>query len=265
MVAQPPPRRPSPRYIASMSALPRTADVVVVGGGIVGLTVALELRRRRPRARIVLLDKERRLGMHASGRNSGVLHAGFYYSADSLKAKLTRDGNQRLAGWCDEHGVTVRRCGKLVVARNEAEHAGLDTLLERGRANGVPLEAIDEAEALRIEPLARTAGRALWSPSTRGRRSTRGHGRDEPHMPSARGSPSIAAPPGAHDGDDASSPAPARSSPATSSTPRACTPIASHRPTASATGCASSPSAAPTSTRLRARPRSTCTSTPCQI
>lgn len=148
------------------AALPRSADVVVVGGGIVGLTIALELRRRRPSARIVLLEKERRLGTHASGRNSGVLHAGFYYTADSLKAKLTRDGNRRLAAWCDEHGVAVRRCGKLVVAKSEAEHAGLDTLLERGRHNGVPLEAIDEDEARRIEPQVRTVGRALWSPST---------------------------------------------------------------------------------------------------
>ena len=150
----------------SAADLPRTADVVVVGGGIVGLTLALELRSRRPTARIVLLEKERRLGEHASGRNSGVLHAGFYYTADSLKAKLTRDGNRRLAAWCDEHGVAVRRCGKLVVARSEAEHQGLDLLLERGRANAVPLELIDENEAHRIEPRARTAGRALWSPST---------------------------------------------------------------------------------------------------
>ncbi|HHH27484.1 MAG TPA: L-2-hydroxyglutarate oxidase [Polyangiaceae bacterium] len=147
-------------------ALPRTADVVVVGGGIVGLTIARELRRRRPTARIILLEKEPHLGSHASGRNSGVLHAGFYYTADSLKAKLTGDGNRRLAAWCDEHGVAVRRCGKLVVAKSELEHAGLDTLLERARQSKVPLESIDEEEARRIEPRARTVGRALWSPST---------------------------------------------------------------------------------------------------
>ncbi len=146
--------------------LPRTADVVVVGGGIVGLTVARELRRRRPGARIVLLEKEHELGAHASGRNSGVLHAGFYYTADSLKARLTRDGNRRLAAWCDEHDVAVRRCGKLVVATSEDDHAGLDTLLERGRANGVALESIDPTEARRIEPHAKTVGRALFSPDT---------------------------------------------------------------------------------------------------
>jgi (S)-2-hydroxyglutarate dehydrogenase len=146
--------------------LPPSADVVIVGGGIVGLTIALELRHRRPTASIVVIEKEHAVGMHASGRNSGVLHAGFYYTADSLKAKLTRDGNRRLAAWCDEHGVPLRRCGKLVVARDASEHAGLDLLLERAALNGVPLEAVDEADARRIEPRIRTAGRALWSPTT---------------------------------------------------------------------------------------------------
>ena len=146
--------------------LPRRCDVVVVGAGVVGLTIALELRRRHPTSRIVVLEKETRAGAHASGRNSGVLHAGFYYSADSLKARLTRDGNRRLAEWCEEHDVPVRRSGKLVVARSQADHAGLDELLRRGKQNGVELEEVDEDEAHRIEPLARTAGRALYSPTT---------------------------------------------------------------------------------------------------
>ncbi len=146
--------------------LPRTCDFVVVGAGVVGLTIALELRRRHPHTRIVVLDKETRAGMHASGRNSGVLHAGFYYTADSLKAALTRDGNKRLSAWCREHDVPLRQTGKLVVARSEAEHAGLDELLRRARLNGVELEDIDEDEARRIEPRARTVGRALFSPST---------------------------------------------------------------------------------------------------
>jgi (S)-2-hydroxyglutarate dehydrogenase len=149
-----------------MVELPRTADFVVVGGGVVGLTIALELRRRQPDAAIVVLEKEPRAGEHQSGRNSGVLHAGFYYAADSLKARLCRDGNRRMQTWCDEQGIAVRRCGKLVVARIEAEHARLDELASRARANGVRLEPVDEADACRIEPLARTVGRALWSPTT---------------------------------------------------------------------------------------------------
>jgi L-2-hydroxyglutarate oxidase len=143
-----------------------TADFAIVGGGVVGLTVALEVRRRHPAARIVVLEKEARCGEHASGRNSGVLHAGFYYPADSLKARLCREGNRRLADFAEEHGVPLLRCGKVVVARSEAEHAGLDTLLERGRSAGVDIESIDEDDLRRLEPRARTVGRALHTPAT---------------------------------------------------------------------------------------------------
>ncbi len=141
-------------------------DILVIGGGIVGLAVALEARRRMGAARIVVLEKEAGCGLHASGRNSGVLHAGFYYTAESLKARLCREGNRRLTEYCVERGLPIRRCGKLVVARDETEHAGLDELLRRGKANGVELAGVDEAEAREIEPRVRTAGRALWSPTT---------------------------------------------------------------------------------------------------
>ncbi len=146
--------------------LGRTTDVLVVGGGIVGLTVALAIRARHPSTRIELVEKESRWGAHASGRNSGVLHAGFYYSADSLKARFSREGAAALARWCEERGLPLRRCGKLVVARSEADHAGLDELLRRARSNGVPLDEVDEQSARRIEPRVRTVGRALWSPSS---------------------------------------------------------------------------------------------------
>lgn len=143
-----------------------TCDVLVVGGGIVGLNLALEARRRRPGARVVVLEKEDRLAAHASGRNSGVLHAGFYYASDTLKARFTREGNRRMKAFCRERGLPLRACGKLVVCRDASEHGALDRLLERGRANGVELEAVDEEEAREIEPRARTAGRGLWSPAT---------------------------------------------------------------------------------------------------
>lgn len=143
-----------------------TADVAVVGGGVVGLAMADALLAARPGSTVVVLDKERHLGEHASGRNSGVLHAGFYYSPDSLKAQLTRRGNVLLHEFCDEHGVPVRRCGKVVVTRSEAELPALDELLSRALANDVPVEPVDEGQARELEPLARTVGRALWSPTT---------------------------------------------------------------------------------------------------
>jgi (S)-2-hydroxyglutarate dehydrogenase len=150
----------------AVSDLPRSCDFLVVGAGVVGLTIALALRRRHPGASIVVVEKERAVGEHASGRNSGVLHAGFYYSADSLKARLTRVGNERLTAWCGERGVEVRRCGKLVVARDERDLPGLDELARRGARNGVPLEGVTAAEALHLEPWAQTHERALFSPTT---------------------------------------------------------------------------------------------------
>jgi L-2-hydroxyglutarate oxidase LhgO len=143
-----------------------TSDFLVIGGGIIGISVARELKRRYADTRVTVIEKENRLGEHASGRNSGVLHAGFYYTADSLKAKFTRDGNVELTRFCDERGIPLNRCGKLVVAQNEPEHAGLDELLRRGQANGVALQAVDEKTAREIEPRAITYGRALFSPST---------------------------------------------------------------------------------------------------
>lgn len=141
-------------------------DYLVIGGGVVGLSVARELRRRDSSARITVLEKEPRVGVHASGRNSGVLHAGFYYSPDSLKARFTRTGNERLTEYCIDRGLPIRRCGKLVVARSEEELPRLDELARRGAANGVPLQVISAAEARSIEPRARVFERAIWSPTT---------------------------------------------------------------------------------------------------
>ena len=95
-----------------------------------------------------------------------MLHAGFYYTSDSLKARFAREGNQQLTAYCVNRGLPINRCGKLVVARNAAELAGLDELLRRARANGVPLETLTAAEAQRVEPRATTFERALFSPTT---------------------------------------------------------------------------------------------------
>ena len=143
-----------------------TSDFLVIGGGVIGLNIARRLRRAFSGASVRLIEKEVDCGLHASGRNSGVLHAGFYYSPDSLKAKLTWKGNQLLTAYCEEKGIPLNRCGKLVVARDRTEHAGLDELLRRGRANGIPLESISEKEAKAIEPRVKTFERALFSPAT---------------------------------------------------------------------------------------------------
>ena len=144
----------------------RTPDYLIVGGGIIGLTVALEVRRRFPDAGVVVLEKEGRVGLHASGRNSGVLHAGFYYSEDSLKARFSREGTKRWTELCLERGLPINRCGKLVVAKDASELSGLEELRRRGEKNGVEVQLVDEAEAGEIDPLARTVQSALWSPTT---------------------------------------------------------------------------------------------------
>ena len=144
----------------------RHADFLVIGGGVIGLTIARELKSRYADARVLVIEKEPALARHASGRNSGVLHAGFYYSADSLKARFCRDGNRALREYCEARGLPIRRSGKLVVARDASELPRLDELFRRAQANGVEVERVSEAEALKIEPRVKTYERALWSPTT---------------------------------------------------------------------------------------------------
>ena len=143
-----------------------TPDYLIIGAGIIGLCMAREIKQRLPDASITLIEKESVPGQHASGRNSGVLHAGFYYTADSLKARLCRDGNSAWKRYCEDKSLKLNRCGKLVVARDESELEGLVELLRRGQVNGVKLEMISSAEATRIEPYVHTYEHALWSPNT---------------------------------------------------------------------------------------------------
>ena len=142
------------------------ADVVVVGAGIVGLTVARELRLRGPGSRIVLMEKEKTLGCHASGRNSGVLHSGIYYPAGSLKARLCTRGAREMAAWCDERGLPIRRVGKVVVPRDEvAAESDLPLFYERATTLGVPASLVDARQLKEIEPAVRP-GMALHLPET---------------------------------------------------------------------------------------------------
>jgi L-2-hydroxyglutarate oxidase len=142
------------------------ADFLIIGGGIIGISIARELKKLYPNERVVLLEKEKTCGLHASGRNSGVLHAGFYYSPDSLKAQFTRLGNKSLTEYCDKKGIPINKCGKLVVAKDADDLPALHELLMRGLANGVELQELTEKEAKEIEPRVRTYERALFSPNT---------------------------------------------------------------------------------------------------
>ena len=143
-----------------------TCDFLIIGGGIIGISIARELKRRHPHATLLLIEKEEGYGLHASGRNSGVLHAGFYYTADSFKAKFTQTGNQRLTEYCESRNIPINKCGKLVVAQNESELSQLDELMVRAKNNNVPLNYITEEEAKAIEPRVKTFEHALFSPTT---------------------------------------------------------------------------------------------------
>ena len=143
-----------------------TSDFLVIGGGIIGINIARHLKRQFSDASVTIIEKENHCGAHASGRNSGVLHAGFYYSPESLKAKFTRLGNKLLTEYCESRQIPMNRCGKLVVAKDCSEHPALDELLRRGKANDIDLQAITEEEAKAIEPRVKTCQRALFSPTT---------------------------------------------------------------------------------------------------
>jgi|LauGreDrversion4_1035100.scaffolds.fasta_scaffold41137_2 hypothetical protein len=141
-------------------------DVLIVGAGIVGLSIGIALLQAEKGLKVLIVDKEPAAGEHASGRNSGVLHAGFYYSPDSLKAKFCREGNLELRNLCRENSIPIQECGKVVVSRNSEEDERLDLLYSRGLSNGVELELLEKSELNNFEPLAVTHQRFLWSPNT---------------------------------------------------------------------------------------------------
>lgn len=143
-----------------------TRDFLVIGGGIIGLCVARELKKKYPNSKIALIEKEKDCGMHASTRNSGVLHAGFYYTSDSLKAKFTSLGNKLMTEYCEGKTIPVNKCGKLVVAKNEDDISIINELLERGKRNGIELKELSEEGAKKIEPRVRTFKKAIFSPNT---------------------------------------------------------------------------------------------------
>lgn len=141
-------------------------DVIIVGGGIVGLAVALEITHRFPRLRLLLLEKEDGVGRHQSGHNSGVIHSGIYYKPGSLKAKLCVEGARAMVEFCRAHGIPHQVCGKVIVATHEEEFPRLEELRRRGEANGLTgLRSVGPEQLREIEPYANGL-RALFVPST---------------------------------------------------------------------------------------------------
>jgi L-2-hydroxyglutarate oxidase LhgO len=141
-------------------------DVGVIGGGIIGLATALRLTQEYPRYRVAVLEKESEVARHQTGHNSGVIHAGIYYSPGSQKANFCSPGGKMLRRYCDEHDIDYELCGKVIVATEESDLPRLEELRRRGIANGADgLEVIGEGRLRELEPHA--AGiRAIYSPNT---------------------------------------------------------------------------------------------------
>lgn len=143
-----------------------SADYLIVGGGIVGLTLARELRKRHPAASIVLLEKEAELGKHASGRNSGVLHSGIYYDSSTLKAKVCAEGARRMKDFAAQHGINCQHSGKVIVATSEQDLPVVQRLMKNAQENGIRAELLDEQGVRRIEPHAGVYQQGIYCPDT---------------------------------------------------------------------------------------------------
>ncbi|MCF6339857.1 MAG: FAD-dependent oxidoreductase [Sulfurimonas sp.] len=141
-------------------------DYLVVGSGIIGMTIAYELVNKKSNISIAIIDKESDVAKHASGRNSGVLHAGFYYSADSLKAKLTVNGNKLMKQFCKDNDIFINETKKIVVVKDAEELEGIYELQKRAEVNGVETFIINEDEVEKIDPNIKTYKKALYSPTT---------------------------------------------------------------------------------------------------
>src|SRR5437870_1704691 len=121
-------------------------DFLIIGAGIVGLTLAKAILRTYPDSKIIFLEKEKMLGCHASGRNSGVLHAGIYYPPETLKAKLCLKGNLLLQEYCRQKNLPLGNVGKVIVAKNKNELPALENLYERAKQNGARVKLVSEKE-----------------------------------------------------------------------------------------------------------------------
>jgi len=141
-------------------------DYLIIGAGIIGLNIARELRFYYPKSKIIIIEKENDVARHSSGRNSGVIHAGFYYTLNSLKAKFTKEGNRLLTEYCQNKNLKINQCEKIVVAKNEEELISLNELYSRGIKNGVDIKLISQEELEKKIKNVKTYKKALYSPTT---------------------------------------------------------------------------------------------------
>lgn len=141
-------------------------DFVIVGAGIVGLTVANELLKRQPNARIVLLEKEAAPGLHASGRNSGVMHSGIYYGSDTFKARVCALGGRRMIEFAKEEGIDYAQCGKVILATSDDQLPTVEKLLRNAKDNDIPAEKVDRQQLHEIEPNCAESSAAIYCPTT---------------------------------------------------------------------------------------------------
>lgn len=141
-------------------------DFLILGAGIVGLSVAKLLTEKYPEAKICVIEKEAALGKHASGRNSGVLHSGIYYSSETLKAKLCAHGARLMQNFAYSESISFKRTGKVIVATNEMQSNSLRDLMINAKCNNIPAEIINETELSKLEPFASSEFGAIYCPST---------------------------------------------------------------------------------------------------
>ncbi|RFU68129.1 L-2-hydroxyglutarate oxidase [Peribacillus saganii] len=127
-------------------------DYIIVGGGIVGLSVAYALYEKYPAIKVAVIEKEKQLAAHQTGHNSGVIHSGIYYKPGSLKAKLAKKGNETMVAFCEQHEVKYDQCGKVIVAADQKELPLLENLYQRGIQNGLAITKINQEKLLDLEP-----------------------------------------------------------------------------------------------------------------
>jgi L-2-hydroxyglutarate oxidase LhgO len=142
------------------------SDILIIGGGVIGLSLGISIQKKFPKNKIIIIEKEKKIAEHASGRNSGVIHSGIYYPADSLKAKFTKIGNEFWTNYCFESNLLIDHCGKVIVAKSESDLSVMNLLYERAISNGIDVKLIDNYELKQIEPKSKTFLKAIYVPST---------------------------------------------------------------------------------------------------